>query len=91
MSRVGRNPVQIPNGVEVKLAGRVLQAKSKLGERSFEIGDKVEVTIEGDKLIVKPRGTDKETRTVWGTTRSTHAKWWPVRKMLTRNRPTPSR
>ena len=70
MSRVGRNPVQIPKGVEVKLAGRMVMAKSKLGERQYELREHVEVTIEDDKLVVKPRGTDKTTRTVWGTTRS---------------------
>jgi large subunit ribosomal protein L6 len=70
VSRVGRNPVQIPKGVEVKLAGRTVMAKSKLGERQYEFGDQVEVTIEDDKLVVKPRGDDKTARTVWGTTRS---------------------
>lgn len=70
MSRIGRNPVQIPKGVEVKLAGRMLVAKSKLGERQVEISDQVEVAIDGDKIVLTPRGNDKSTRTTWGTTRS---------------------
>lgn len=70
MSRIGKNPVEVPNGVDVQLAGRILTAKGKLGERSARLSDEVEVSIEDGKVWVKPRDLSKGARTMWGTTRS---------------------
>ena len=47
MSRVGSNPVQVPSGVEVAVQGRVVTAKGKLGQLSFEATDFVTVTMGG--------------------------------------------
>ncbi len=41
MSRVGKNPVEVPSGVELAIAGRVVTAKGKLGELSYEMTDAV--------------------------------------------------
>lgn len=70
MSRVGRNPVTIPSGVEVKLAGQSILAKSKLGERKIDVSNRVEVKLEDGKVVLAPREETKEARTLWGTTRS---------------------
>ena len=42
MSRIGKNPVPIPAGVTVNLAGQVLAAKGKLGELTVNLVDEVE-------------------------------------------------
>ena len=42
MSRIGKNPVDIPEGVNVDLAGQVVTAKGKLGERSVTLSHEVE-------------------------------------------------
>ena len=70
MSRVGRNPVTVPSGVEVKLAGQSILAKSKLGERKMDVSRHVEVKLEDGKLVLAPREDTQEARTLWGTTRS---------------------
>lgn len=70
MSRVGRNPVTIPSGVEVKLAGQSILAKSKLGERKIDVSNRVEIKLENGKVVLAPREETKEARTLWGTTRS---------------------
>ena len=70
MSRVGQNPVSVPEGVTVDIAGQLVTAKGKLGELSVSLVDDVEVTREDNLLIVKPRGNSKQARTMWGTTRS---------------------
>lgn len=70
MSRVGRNPVMIPSGVEVKLAGQSILAKSKLGERKIDVSNRVEIKLENGKVVLAPREETKEARTLWGTTRS---------------------
>ena len=70
MSRVGKYPVAIPQGVQVTLQGRTLVAKGKLGELKLPLTDDVEVEVEGNQVAVKPRRDDRRSRTMWGTTRS---------------------
>lgn len=70
MSRVGQNPVLVPSGVTVDVAGQLVTAKGKLGELSLNLVDEVELTREEDKLWVKPRGDSLRARTMWGTSRS---------------------
>jgi large subunit ribosomal protein L6 len=70
MSRVGKYPVEVPAGVQVALQGRTLVAKGKLGELKLPLTDEVEVKVEGGKVAVSPKGSDRRARTMWGTTRS---------------------
>ena len=70
MSRIGKNPVTVPAGVDVKIDGGLVRAKGKLGELSMPVDKDVAVTREGDKIIVKPRGDHKRSRVMWGTTRA---------------------
>jgi large subunit ribosomal protein L6 len=70
MSRVGKYPVELPAGVQVALAGRVLSAKGRLGELKLELTDNVEATVEGNKVTIAPRGNSSPARMMWGTTRA---------------------
>ncbi|WP_270934925.1 50S ribosomal protein L6 [Falsiroseomonas oryzae] len=70
MSRVGKYPVPVPAGVQVALQGRTVVAKGKNGELKLELTDAVDVEVEGSQVAVKPRGDDRRSRTLWGTTRS---------------------
>ncbi|MDQ1081278.1 50S ribosomal protein L6 [Pseudoroseomonas cervicalis] len=70
MSRVGKYPVPVPAGVTVSLQDNVLTAKGKLGELSLPLTDAVEVEVASNQVAVKPLGSDRRSRTLWGTTRS---------------------
>jgi large subunit ribosomal protein L6 len=70
MSRVGKNPVAIPQGVDVSIAGGVLTAKGKLGTLKLDLSGEVATTVEDGKVWVKPRNETKRARTHWGTTRA---------------------
>jgi large subunit ribosomal protein L6 len=70
MSRVGKYPVPVPQGVQVTLQGRTLVAKGKLGELKLPLTDDVEVEVANNQVAVKPRRDDRRSRTMWGTTRS---------------------
>ena len=70
MSRIGRNPVTLPDGVSVDIAGVVVAAKGKLGELSAQFTDDVEVTQEDNMVYVKPRNESREARKMWGTSQS---------------------
>jgi large subunit ribosomal protein L6 len=70
MSRVGQLPVQVPDGVDLKIGDGEISAKGKLGELSMAVTDDVQVTREENLLWVKPVNDTKRSRTMWGTTRS---------------------
>ncbi len=70
MSRVGKHPVPIPDGVEVTLAGQTVTAKGKLGQRSITVNDEVALSMEDRQVWVKPRRDTPRGRTMWGTCRS---------------------
>ena len=71
MSRVGKHPVTVPDGAEVRYEGAVLSAKGRLGELSFPVSDDlVEVELENGQISVRPRNESKQARAMWGTTRA---------------------
>jgi large subunit ribosomal protein L6 len=70
MSRIGQNPVSIPDGVEVSITKGELTAKGRLGTQSVRLLPIVEVAVEDGQVIVKPINDGKRSRTMWGTTRS---------------------
>lgn len=71
MSRVGKYPVIIPNGVNVAINGNVVKASGKLGELSFAYDDShVVAKLENNTVVVTPLSSSKQARTLWGTTRA---------------------
>jgi len=70
MSRIGNNPVVVPDGVEVTIDGQNVSAKGKLGLLSFKVPDFIEVSREDEGLVVKPRNDGKDAHNMWGTSRS---------------------
>lgn len=70
MSRIGKEPVSIPSGVDVTINGAVVTAKGKLGEESITLPRDVVLKQEDGKLTVSPANETKRARTMWGTSRS---------------------
>jgi len=70
MSRIGKNPITVPDGVSVEIAGVIVTAKGKLGELSTSLTDNVVVTQEDNQIWVKPKDDSRDARKMWGTSRS---------------------
>ncbi len=70
MSRIGKYPVPVPDGVTVEVDGQTVKARGKLGERSLTLIDEVSVKLEDGKVWVRPRNDSKRAWTMWGTARS---------------------
>jgi large subunit ribosomal protein L6 len=70
MSRLGKKPVEIPAGCQVRLEGSAIIAKGAKGELRFGGSDDVEVKIEGNLISFSPRNETKHARAMWGTTRA---------------------
>lgn len=70
MSRIGKYPVPLPQGVSVTVTGGVLTAKGKLGELTMPVSDRVEARVDDGRLAVIPRDKQAASRMMWGTTRA---------------------
>ena len=71
MSRVGKYPVIVPDGVSVAVENGNILVKGKNGELSCNYSvDHVSVALEENKVVVAPKGETKESRALWGTTRA---------------------
>jgi large subunit ribosomal protein L6 len=70
VSRIGRLPVVVPAGVKVEIAGTRVAVKGPKGELVRDFSPFIDVTQEGNEIIVK-RSTDQAThRALHGTTRA---------------------
>lgn len=71
MSRIGKYPVVIPQGVTVEINDSLVTAKGKLGELNYEFdANAVAVKMEDGKVAVSPLSETKKSRTLWGTTKA---------------------
>ena len=70
MSRIGKIPVEIPDGVSVEIAGVMVTVKGKHGELSATFTDDVEITQRVDQVLVSPKSDSPNARKMWGTSRS---------------------
>jgi len=70
MSRIGKRPVEVPSGVEVKLDGNTVNVKGPKGQRSFSAPDDVVVAMEEGAVTVKPANDTQRARQMWGTSRT---------------------
>ena len=55
MSRIGKRPIEAPNGVEFKISGQTIECKGPKGTRSFTATDDVDLVQDGNVVTVKPR------------------------------------
>lgn len=67
MSRVGKQIIAIPSGVEVLQKGNTLTVKGPKGSIERNFRDEVEIKIEGNAITFSPRRNDKLSRSLWGT------------------------
>lgn len=70
MSRVGKYPVALPQGVSISVVDGILTAKGRLGELKMPVSERVEARVEDGKLTVIPRDKAASSRMMWGTTRA---------------------
>ncbi|WP_286240358.1 50S ribosomal protein L6 [Neptuniibacter halophilus] len=70
MSRIAKNPVVVPAGVDVKLDGQSISVKGSNGQLSLDVHPSVEVAQEEGTLKFSARENSKLSKALSGTTRS---------------------
>lgn len=70
MSRIGKKPIEIPSGVEVKIEGNVITAKGPKGTESITFREEVKVSVADNHIIVEPNSDDRKTNALHGLYRT---------------------
>ena len=70
MSRIGKQPIAIPAGVEVKLEGNLLKFKKGNLAKELDTKANVNVEIKDNNILFSPKGEDRQSRAYWGTYRA---------------------
>jgi large subunit ribosomal protein L6 len=68
MSRIGKKPIEIPQGVTVALSKDKVSFKGPKGEITQDIPEGIAVEQQGDILVVKPEREGKTIAALWGLT-----------------------
>ena len=70
MSRIGKQPIAVPEGVQVDVEPELVRVKGPKGELSLTLVDDVTVESGADGITVAPRQFDQRGRAMWGLSRS---------------------
>lgn len=70
MSRIGKKPIAIPAGVEVKVAGPTVSIKGPLGKLDWSLAEGVGVAVENGHVVVSRSGDDRKVRALHGLVRA---------------------
>ena len=66
MSRIGRNPIELPAGVNVSVNGALVSVTGPKGSLSREINPKIEVAVEGNTVKVLNNNTEAQYKAYHG-------------------------
>ena len=70
MSRIGRLPIAIPAGVDIKIDGQDVAVKGPKGELTLSVKSPIQVAIEDGQLLVTRPDDERESRSLHGLTRT---------------------
>lgn len=70
MSRIGKKPIAIPNGVEVKVTGSNVSIKGPLGKLDWPLVSGVGVAVENGQVLVSRSSDDRKLRALHGLVRA---------------------
>jgi large subunit ribosomal protein L6 len=70
MSRLGKLPIEVPEGVNVELSGQDINVSGKLGKLNTKLHRLVKVELADKKLTVQPADDSREARAMWGMSRA---------------------
>ena len=70
MSRIGRKPITIPSGVDVRVEGNTVSVKGPLGQLDWELAEGVNATLEDRNLLLSRSGESSKLRALHGLARA---------------------
>jgi large subunit ribosomal protein L6 len=70
MSRIGKKPIEVPNGVTLTVEGQTVTVKGPKGQLTWTVAEEIVLAQEGSSLSLTPRDESTRARAMWGLSRS---------------------
>ena len=70
MSRIGKKPIEIPSGVEVKIDGQLVTVKGPKGTESVNVREEIKVSVVDNHIILEPTNDERKTNALHGLSRT---------------------
>ena len=70
MSRIGRLPVEVPSGVDVKINGTHVRVEGPKGELEYTFSPEFDISLKENEVIIERPSEEREIRALHGTTRA---------------------
>ncbi len=70
MSRIGKQPVSIPSGIDVNINGSIITFKKGNVTKELDTKDFVNMSLENNEIVFSPKGETRSDSAFWGTFRS---------------------
>lgn len=70
MSRIGKKPVPVPKGVDVRVDGQAVKVKGPKGELEFVVNERCLVALEDNAVVIRPAEESRHARAIWGLSRT---------------------
>ena len=70
MSRIGKKPIDVLDGVDVKMNGRTVEVKGPKGQLTFDVPGAISVNVEDNQVVVTRPDDARQNRAMHGLTRS---------------------
>lgn len=70
MSRIGKQPIQIPVGISAKVDGNILTFTKGNAKKELDFKGHVNVEVKENQVVFTPKSDDRSARAYWGTYRA---------------------
>ena len=70
MSRIGRKPIPVPTGVDVKVTGQIVSVKGPMGKLDWRLTEGLSVGVKEGQLLVSRASDDRQLRAMHGLVRA---------------------
>ena len=70
MSKIGKKPIAIPAGVEIKIDGQTVRVRGPRGEIHRRLEREINAEVTDGKVVVTPRSNSRAARQLWGLNRT---------------------
>ena len=70
MSRIGKKPIAVPNGVQVTISGQTVTVKGPKGQLAWTLADEIVPTQDGEAIVLTKREESPRAQAMWGLSRT---------------------
>ena len=70
MSRIGKKPIAVPNGVTVTVEGQTVTVKGPKGQLAWTLAEEIEPKLDGAELTLAKRSESSRAQAMWGLSRT---------------------